>query len=61
MANVEVDADIWWAVKSYLRTLHRAGAVDEAKMKLEYYYPLEHCLKVWGIEPCAQPPQKEKV
>lgn len=37
------------AMRRYLKTLHEAGAVDEAKMSLRSYYPLRECLERWGI------------
>ncbi len=51
MAKVEIDDAIWSGIKHYIKTLHKAGAVDDVKMSFQSYYPLEHLMKLWGIEP----------
>lgn len=54
-AKLEVDAALWLGIVDYLKALHICGAVDDTKMKFESYYPLEECMKLWGIEPFGYP------
>lgn len=42
---------IWRGITDYIKTLHAVGAVNEAKMRLAAYLPLEKCMENWGIEP----------
>ena len=41
---------IYWAMKSYIKALYEAKAVDENKMKRYYYEPIEKLVEVWKLK-----------
>lgn len=49
--KIEVSMATWDGIVHYIKTLHKERAVDDAKMQLAAYFPIEHCMTIWGIEP----------
>jgi hypothetical protein len=49
--KIEVSMAAWDGITHYLKALHKEGAVDDTKMKFAAYFPLEHCMTLWGIDP----------
>lgn len=49
--KIEVSMAAWDGIVHYIKALHKERAVDDAKMQRAAYFPIEHCMTLWGITP----------